>query len=544
MKLHSNRTSPSRLNLKLRKTPRSSLECHSNCPNLLTCSELEKRICELSKINGRLTKMNEFLLSSTKRKDHLYSDLYKKYNNTFFSSAPDRRPAGSQTARKTAETVKKISEPKISFSDSRKLIHKRTFSGVPADQYYNKIKEVSERKNIKKNRGSVKGSFLALKDDLFKNIINDSHINDLQKMTLDDNKFLSFIKQSSENQLLSLSDTIGNLISDFHNSVFLIKKIKQFLHLSNTVTNSQGIEEAIAVMINLCCQIMNCERASIFTYDQFSNSLVIHSGKGTSKNQIKVPSDKGVVGYCFTKKERVKIDDAYEDDRFDKSFDLLSNYRTKSILCVPMKDVSGQTFGVIQSLNKLSGFFTNDDEEIMDVFSQQAASILQSSISFNEHMIFGSRMKILVKFNIKLRKVQTKEELVEVSEFCLRELFGLNKAALFLTEEDEMYSFEEKQKMYVQKGLGILNYVKTRKEMIGFNNINDSQFYNSLVDLETGLPLLTLPVMNYETYKVLAVLQFEFLNKFEKVTNQPKEPDLTVVNMLALSIGEWLLQHK
>ncbi len=53
---------------------------------------------------------------------------------------------------------------------------------------------------------------------------------------------------------------------------------------------------------------------------------------------IRFPMNKGVAGYVATKKEIVNISDAYLDDRFNKEFDFKTNYRTRTILAIPILD--------------------------------------------------------------------------------------------------------------------------------------------------------------------------------------------------------------
>ena len=57
---------------------------------------------------------------------------------------------------------------------------------------------------------------------------------------------------------------------------------------------------------------------------------------------------------------------AYSDSRFDQNADKNNNYRTHTILSCPIRDPSNTTtLGVLQSINKLSGYFTKDDEKII-----------------------------------------------------------------------------------------------------------------------------------------------------------------------------------
>lgn len=55
-----------------------------------------------------------------------------------------------------------------------------------------------------------------------------------------------------------------------------------------------------------------------------------------------------------------------QDDRFNRDIDTQTGYRTKALLCMPIKDVSGEVVGVAQVINKLGceSSFTENDEKV------------------------------------------------------------------------------------------------------------------------------------------------------------------------------------
>ena len=70
--------------------------------------------------------------------------------------------------------------------------------------------------------------------------------------------------------------------------------------------------------------------------------------EGTSQ-EIRLPLGQGIVGHVGSTGERLNIPDAYQDPRFDRSFDLASGYRTRELLAVPVVgQVTGRVIGVIQ----------------------------------------------------------------------------------------------------------------------------------------------------------------------------------------------------
>ena len=70
--------------------------------------------------------------------------------------------------------------------------------------------------------------------------------------------------------------------------------------------------------------------------------MTIATKDGTT---LRIPLEAGIVGYCIKHEVVMNIQDAYEDKRFNKQIDLETGYRTKSILCVPIKDENNKLIG-------------------------------------------------------------------------------------------------------------------------------------------------------------------------------------------------------
>lgn len=58
-----------------------------------------------------------------------------------------------------------------------------------------------------------------------------------------------------------------------------------------------------------------------------------------------------------------------QDRRFSDEIDKLTGYKTKSLLCMPIRSSDGEVIGVAQAINKSSSgaLFTADDEKVMSV---------------------------------------------------------------------------------------------------------------------------------------------------------------------------------
>lgn len=68
--------------------------------------------------------------------------------------------------------------------------------------------------------------------------------------------------------------------------------------------------------------------------------------------------------------QTVNIPIAEEDERFDPSVDQGTSFKHKTILCMAIKNSSGQIIGVIQLINKFNDLpFTKNDENFVEAFA-------------------------------------------------------------------------------------------------------------------------------------------------------------------------------
>ncbi|CAB4000836.1 dual 3, 5 -cyclic-AMP and -GMP phosphodiesterase 11-like, partial [Paramuricea clavata] len=84
--------------------------------------------------------------------------------------------------------------------------------------------------------------------------------------------------------------------------------------------------------------------------------------------EIQVSWGTGIVGYVAEKGETVNIANAYEDERFNQEIDKKTGYKTRSILCMPVRNSFGDVIAVSQVINKhghgkINHTFTAEDEK-------------------------------------------------------------------------------------------------------------------------------------------------------------------------------------
>eukprot|EP01016_Furgasonia_blochmanni_P010159 TRINITY_DN14281_c0_g1_i3.p1 TRINITY_DN14281_c0_g1~~TRINITY_DN14281_c0_g1_i3.p1 ORF type:complete len:286 (-),score=51.29 TRINITY_DN14281_c0_g1_i3:133-990(-) len=214
------------------------------------------------------------------------------------------------------------------------------------------------------------------------------------------------------------------------------------------------------------------------------------------------------------KGESLNILNAYQDDRFNKEVDLKTNYKTNTILCVPIMEVIGKgnrVLGVIQAINKHNGIFTKDDEGLLMILAQLAAQILRNSMSFDEQLLFHNTLRHCLKTGITLNAYLGFEKLLPQAEKKIKKLMGVEASRIFLvsnkTQELIRVNPENSQLMRFPINCGIAGYAVEKKKTKNIVNAYSNHRFNGQVDIETSMPIICTPIMHPNNKDVLGVLQ-------------------------------------
>ncbi|GLE03562.1 hypothetical protein PINS_up012464 [Pythium insidiosum] len=119
------------------------------------------------------------------------------------------------------------------------------------------------------------------------------------------------------------------------------------IQLAPEIFTCLRFEELGKVVIQNAKEILDADRCSLFVADNAERMLFNWqsdiSGRGgvevfedIKRSGMSIPFGHGIVGMVAETRQLINIPDAYEDPRFNSSWDKKTNYRTKSILTVPI----------------------------------------------------------------------------------------------------------------------------------------------------------------------------------------------------------------
>lgn len=151
------------------------------------------------------------------------------------------------------------------------------------------------------------------------------------------------------------------------------------LSLFRDLTNFSSQENFIENLLDEVSHILNAQRATAFLINPETNELEAISAMGVDKSVLKFDYRQGIAGSVFTTGVSLNIDTANDQTRFDESFDKLTGFKTKSIVCNPIYNREDKVIGVLQVLNKRNeDRFTAEDEKTMKVISLVFSSLFHN----------------------------------------------------------------------------------------------------------------------------------------------------------------------
>lgn len=162
-----------------------------------------------------------------------------------------------------------------------------------------------------------------------------------------------------------------------------IENLRRLLDIARYMAVTNDLDVLLSTIVEAACEVLECDRATIFLYDAATDELYSRVAKGVES--IRFSADRGIAGAAARTRQSVNVPDAYADPRFNREVDLATGFRTRNLLTFPLENIQGELIGVLQALNKHEGAFDSDDEELARVLSAQAGVALERGKLIEEY---------------------------------------------------------------------------------------------------------------------------------------------------------------
>jgi phosphoserine phosphatase RsbU/P len=161
-------------------------------------------------------------------------------------------------------------------------------------------------------------------------------------------------------------------------------RLLEVVKIRKLLNSTLRLEKILQIILETATKNLRADRGTVYVIDHKKKELWSKVFQGDLKVEIRLPIGKGIAGHVAKTGKTIILKDAYKHPRFNPEVDKKTGYRTKTMLCTPMKDRKGKRIGVIQIVNKLNGYFSDDDIKFLDLLSLDACLAIENSRLFKE----------------------------------------------------------------------------------------------------------------------------------------------------------------
>lgn len=322
-----------------------------------------------------------------------------------------------------------------------------------------------------------------------------------------------------------------------------LESLSKFLDLSEIMAVQAGIEGLIQQVVVMASKVMSADRASLFLMDNFKGELWSKVAEGVESREIRVPIGQGVIGWVAEHDEFLNIQNAYDDFRFNPDVDSKTGYRTRNILCGPVKNLHGEIVGVIQVINKSGGAFTKTDEELFKAFAYQTAIALENFSLYHKLMTNHEKMAILFDITTSIAQTLDLNDLIFKIVKKISQILDAERSTLYMldAENNELWSKVaqgmEVAEIRFPKSVGLAGRVVETGKALNIKDAYKDPRFNPEVDRKTGFrtnTVLGVPIFNREK-SLIGVTQA--INKREgEFDNEDVEMLKTISSEIAVAL--------
>lgn len=183
-------------------------------------------------------------------------------------------------------------------------------------------------------------------------------------------------------------------------------RLAWLVEAAKSVNSSLDLDTVLRMILDMALQATSADRGTLYLADHAKKELWSKLLFGEDVDEIRLPFGKGIAGYVVETGETINTEDTSTNPHFNPEVDHLTGYKTKNILCMPMRNKKGEIIGVLQLLNKIYGSFNTDDEIIIEALSLHASIALENArlhaaIVENERLTVVGRMANTIIHDLK-----------------------------------------------------------------------------------------------------------------------------------------------
>ncbi len=295
-----------------------------------------------------------------------------------------------------------------------------------------------------------------------------------------------------------------------------LRGVLDIVHLANA---ENDLDNILALVPQQACTLLEADRAALYLVDKAAGEIYSAVALGLTDKTIRLKLHQGVTGMVAGTGKSILITDAYADPRFYRGVDEFTGYHTQQILCVPIKNRREEILGVLELLNKRTGDFTPEDEEVLSLLAAQIGIAMANAQLYDGLRTSLDRLSRLMKIGAAISSELDLDALLRTISQTTSHLLQAERSTVFVVDsvKNELWSRVAEglgnKEIRIPLSAGIAGLVATTGNPVRISDAYRDPRFNPEVDKKTGYQtrsILCVPMRNRRA-QVIGV--FQVLNK-------------------------------
>lgn len=157
-------------------------------------------------------------------------------------------------------------------------------------------------------------------------------------------------------------------------------KLGMIIEVMPLLNSTFDMDELLVAIMESAQIVMQAEAGSLMMVDKPSGDLIVKVATGPIKDQVigmRIPKGEGIAGWVVQNGKSLLVADVERDSRFYSDIDDITGFKTKSILCTPIK-LQDEVIGVVEVINRNDdSCYSEDDISLLETLAHQAAIVIE-----------------------------------------------------------------------------------------------------------------------------------------------------------------------
>ena len=157
--------------------------------------------------------------------------------------------------------------------------------------------------------------------------------------------------------------------------------------VGKTILSALELKKVLNVIMEKTKELVPSNAWSLLLVDEKNEELLFSAAIGSRAGKlsdVRLKIGQGIAGWVAKEGKPVIVQNVMDDTRFFKEIDKKTDFKTKSVLCVPLES-RGKILGVLEVINKSGdGLFTNRDLEMVTKLAGFAAIAIDNARLYHQ----------------------------------------------------------------------------------------------------------------------------------------------------------------